>query len=444
MEQELALEELRQRIKKLRAEKNRISGQFTRAKGQPERLAALRQTMREVSTELKAFKKRRKILESLIHAFQAADQEVVPDFPERFHSQTPASGQTGSVTVEKIDNSAAQEWDDYVSRNPRAALYHHYCWRRIIEDAFGHQCHYYVARNQAGRICGVLPSVKLGSKLFGRFSVSLPYFNYGGPLADDQHSLLKLMEAAGADARKLGLRHIEYRSCEDGYPLPGSERKVSMIMRLPADQDSLEQNLGSKVRAQYKQANQYSPVLKFGGWELLDDFYQVFARVMRDLGTPVYGKSFFETILRHQNKRATIVCVYIDNQAVAAGFLLGFRDMLEIPWAAALREYNHCNVNMWMYRQILGFAIDSGYGYFDFGRSTVDAGTYRFKKQWGAKPLQNIWYYQFPDEASGTREEALPALNPENPRFRLAIAAWKRMPLFVANRLGPRIVKNLP
>lgn len=403
----------------------------------------LRSAMRKVSTELKAKEQRRRKLESLVAALRATNQAEPPQFPERFLPTVRASGGC-SITIEEIDEQGAAEWDKYVAGNPRAALYHHYAWRRIVEDAFNHECSYYVARNADGIICGVLPLVCLSSRIFGRYAVSLPYVNYGGALADDQQIMNRLMARAGADAEKQRLRHVEYRSCEADLGLPASERKVSMILRLPERQETLDQDLGSKVRAQYKLANQHQPILRFGGSELLDDFYRVFSRAMRDLGTPVYGKSFFESILRHQAERATLVAVYMGDHPVAAAFLLGFRDMLEIPWAAALRDYSHCNVNMWMYRQILGFAIDAGYGYFDFGRSTVDAGTYRFKKQWGARPLKNIWYYHLPESKAVRDDEALPALNPDNPKFRLAIAGWKRLPLFVANALGPRIVKNLP
>lgn len=398
--------------------------------------------MRSVTGELKAKEQRRKMLESLVEALQNTGREEAAEFPGRFLQTTPTCS-SSSVEIQAIGDEAAQDWDNYIADNPRAALYHRYSWRRIVEQAFGHECCYYLARDSDGKVRGVLPVVNLSSRVFGRFAVSLPYFNYGGALADSQAIMEQLMDRARQDAERQGLQHVEYRSCEAGLSLPSSERKVSMILRLPQQQEALEQALGSKVRAQYKQANRYQPILRLGGGELLDDFYQVFCRAMRDLGTPVYGKSFFESILRHQPEPATLVAVYIGRRPVAAAFLLGFRDMLEIPWAASLRDYNHCNVNMWMYRQILGFAIDAGYRYFDFGRSTIDAGTYRFKKQWGARPLKNHWYYHFP-RSGNSGNDALPALNPDNPKFRLAIATWKRLPLFVTNALGPPIVKNLP
>lgn len=441
--QEQLLHSLRLRIKELKHEKNQLSAQFKAAKSDPAGLKKLRAAMAQVSADLKAGQQQRKSLEALIRSLQSPAPDDVPLFPARFCTESIDSIEPGPVSIGKIDDSHAEEWDTYVNKHPRASLYHHYIWRNIIEDSFGHDCHYYVARDKNGNICGVLPLTLIESRLFGNYGVSLPFFNYGGPLADSGSIMTKLMEAAAADPYRRSWQHLEYRSCDKGLELPCSERKVSMILRLPKDQDSLEQKLGSKVRAQYKQCSQHDPVLKIGGEDLVDDFYQVFSRTMRDLGTPVYSKTFFETIIRKLDRKATVVCVYLNRRPAAAACLLGFRDMLEIPWAAALRDFNRYQVNMWMYRQILAFAIDSGYQYFDFGRSTDGSGTYRFKKQWGALPLQHYWYYSFPPHRQQDAN-ALPALNPDNPKYRVAIAAWKRLPLMLANRLGPHIVKNLP
>ena len=152
---------------------------------------------------------------------------------------------------------------------------------------------------------------------------------------------------------------------------------------------------------------------------------------MRDLGTPVYPQSFFESIIKHFPSEASIHVVTIEGKPVAAGFLLAHRDRVEIPWASSLREYNRISVNMLLYWDILKTAILREYKVFDFGRSSKDVGTYRFKKQWGANELQLYWHYWL------RQGETLPELNPANPKFQLAIHIWRKLPLAVANRLGP-------
>lgn len=143
-------------------------------------------------------------------------------------------------------------------------------------------------------------------------------------------------------------------------------------------------------------------------------------------------------ILENLPDSCFIVVVRHKGVPVSAAFLLGYRHCLEIPWASSLREANSIGVNMLLYWEVLKYAIESGYQQFDFGRSSVDGGTYRFKKQWGAKPRQLFWHYWLPD---GGR---MPQLTPNNPKYQLAIKAWQNLPLWAANWLGPKLIKNLP
>ena len=159
---------------------------------------------------------------------------------------------------------------------------------------------------------------------------------------------------------------------------------------------------------------------------------------MRDLGTPVYGMSFFREILQCFSEQSNIIVVHLERRPVAAAFLLGHKDTLEIPWASTLRNVNHLSINMLLYWEVLKFAIENKYKYFDFGRSSKESGTYRFKQQWGAKPKQLFWHYWLYENTE------LPQLNPKNPKYSLLIAVWKKLPVNVTKVIGPRIVKNLP
>ena len=189
---------------------------------------------------------------------------------------------------------------------------------------------------------------------------------------------------------------------------------------------------------EYKKAEEYNPEYKIGKLDLLNDFYSVFASNMRDLGTPVYSKKWFEYILSAPEVKSAIIVVYMNNQPVSTGFLVGSETMLEIPWASTIQSANGKNANMWMYRKILAYAVTEGYSYFDFGRSTMGAGTFKFKKQWGAEPYQHHWYYLLENGS------AKPELNPDNPKFKLFIFMWKLMPVWLTKVIGPHIIKNIP
>jgi FemAB-related protein (PEP-CTERM system-associated) len=346
-------------------------------------------------------------------------------------------GEPTGITIERLGTDIG-DWNAYATGNRAASLYHRAEWRDLVRETFGHDCHYLLARDASRAVVGILPLVHLRSRLFGNFMVSMPYFNYGGAVADHPSVELQLMQAAASYAEGQGISHIEFRDDIPRADMPVRDAKVSMRLPLPPDEQSLWDGFSPKLRAQIRRPQREHTDTKHGGMDLLDDFYRVFARNMRDLGTPVYSKTFFRNILRLFPEQSDIVVVYLDNRPVAAAFLLGHRDTLEIPWASSLKHVNHLSMNMLLYWTVLRLAVERGYRSFDFGRSSRDAGTFRFKQQWGALPRQLYWHYWLNGNGS------LPGLNPDNPKYALAINLWKRLPISVSIWLGPPIVKNLP
>ncbi|HVG02707.1 MAG TPA: FemAB family XrtA/PEP-CTERM system-associated protein [Nitrospira sp.] len=346
------------------------------------------------------------------------------------------SALTASLLSRSEPDSLA--WDSYVLRSSQTTGYHLSGWRRVIEEAFGHQTYYLLVKEE-GTIQGLVPLVLLSSPVFGRFLVSLPFVNYGGLIADSRKARSLLESSAVEQAQTLKATHIELRHEEAiDTSWVSSERKVSMRLRLPASYDALVKTFPSKLRSQVRRAQKEGMLAQVGGREFLDAFYAVFSRCMRDLGTPVYSKQFFAKILEIFPKEARICVVSHGHAPVAAGFLYGFRSSIEIPWAASDKRYNRLAPNMLLYGSVLEHACQQGFQVFDFGRSTPDSGTYRFKAQWGAQPKQLHWYYWM------HHGQSLPGLNPQNPKYALAIRMWQRLPLAVANLLGPHIVKHLP
>jgi len=341
-----------------------------------------------------------------------------------------------AITVTTADNDA--DWQGYVDAHPGATLYHDIRWRKIFEQSTQHESYYFLARDSEGNVKGILPTMHLQSRLFGNFLVSLPFVNYGGPLATHPEVATQLMAAASERAVALQCSHTEIRETAPRDDWASRTHKVTMIRQLPASDSEFEQQLRAKTRSQAKRALQTAATIAVGGDELLNDFYRVFSRNMRDLGTPIQRRSFFESILQTFVEETFLVVVYINKRPVATAFLLAHGQSLEVPWASALREYNSLSVNMLLYRRILATAIERGYTWFDFGRSSKDAPTYRFKRQWGAEPHTLHWHYWL---APG-RE--LPSLNPDNPKYRLVINAWQRCPVWLTNQVGPYLVRNLP
>lgn len=310
----------------------------------------------------------------------------------------------------------------------------------MIEKTFGHKTYYLLAEDSIKGIQGILPLVHMKSMLFGNFMISVPYFNYGGVCAGSKDIRNQLLKEAIDIATRENAKHVELRHTQHVYNgLQEKTAKVSMRLELPDEPDNLWNSFTSKLRSQVKRPKKDGMYSKLGGLNELDSFYSVFTITMRDLGTPVYPKEFFRNILATFPDTTYIQTIYTkDGIPAASGFLVGFKKMLEIPWAASLRSFNKSSPNMLLYWESLKFACEKGYDYFDFGRSTPGEGTYRFKKQWGAKPHQLYWHYWLRD--GGT----MPELNPNNPKYKMAIRMWQKLPLFITKLIGPAIVKNLP
>ncbi len=296
------------------------------------------------------------------------------------------------------------------------------------------------AVDTSGRTCGFLPLAYVSSLLFGRFLVSLPYLNSNGVLAGDDRIACRLVDEAVRLADSLDVRHLELRHEEplEHPALSGRNRgKVHMRLTLPDFPGPLWAALPGKVRNQVRKGEKSGLRVAWGRAELLGDFYAVFSRNMRDLGTPVYSWRFFATVLEQFPLETELCVVRHGMKPVAAALVLHGQGVTEVPSASSLRPYNHTCANMLMYWKLLERATQRGQAVFDFGRSTIDGSTYRFKKQWGAVPEPANWQsYERTGRASDVR--------PDNPRYRRWIGMWQRLPVGLTRLLGPVIVRGIP
>jgi FemAB-related protein (PEP-CTERM system-associated) len=351
---------------------------------------------------------------------------------------SPCEPGSRALEVYALATEELPAWEAYVNGQQAASAYHQSGWKAVIEQSFGHETRYLRA-TETGRIVGILPLVVMKSLLFGRFVVSLPYFNYAGILADDQDAEQALLDAARRLAIDEAATHLELRHrAAHGLGLMPKRHKVTMLLGLESDVETQWRALDPKVRNQIRKAEKSGAEVQFGGQELVDSFYRIFARNMRDLGTPVYGKEFFQAILRNFPASTKIFLCHIGKRCVAAGLIVTYKDTVEMPWAASLREHRHLCGNTLVYWEAIKFSIMQGFGTFDFGRSTPGGGTFKFKEQWGARPISLTWEYWTASPGQ------LPEMNPTNPKYQWPIQIWKRLPMAVANRVGPLIARAIP
>jgi FemAB-related protein (PEP-CTERM system-associated) len=341
--------------------------------------------------------------------------------------------------VHELDLEAADTWDAFVDSHPDASLYHRAGWGRVIRKAFGQRPRYRIAVGD-GVVEGVLPLVAFSNALFGRYLVSVPFLNRGGILATSERATRALLEDARGLVAETGSAFCELRHHAGiDSSLPARESKVSMSLPVDEEPDAIWRNVGAKVRNLVRKAEKSGLMVREGDpTQDLLKFYDVFARNMRDLGTPVYGADFFSEVFQEFPEATRLTLVEKEGRTAAAGICLTAGGFTEIHWAAARRELLRFSPNMLLYWEAISYASRSGLREFCFGRSTEGSGPHRFKKQWGAKPTPLRWEYLLPPG----RE--VPHLNPDHPKYRLAIKAWQNLPLAWTRALGPRIARHLP
>jgi FemAB-related protein (PEP-CTERM system-associated) len=342
------------------------------------------------------------------------------------------------MNVSRFEGSAG-DWDEFVRAQPGWSHFHLYGWRAVIERVFRHECIYLVARDDDGKIAGVLPLVRLRSLIFGHLLVSMPFVNYGGPLGADEAVTTLVNEASrlrtASRAKVLELRSRTSLPVE----MPVSHRKVTVLLDLPETSEALWKALPAKLRSQVRRPQKENITVRIGP-EQLDGFYMVFAHHMRDLGTPVLPRRFFEELRAVFPDDTMFAVAYHQEQPVACGCGFLWGNEFEISWASALRSHNAMSPNMLVYWELMAHVIGRGARIFNFGRCTRGSGTHKFKMQWGGREEQLWWYQQGRDSEPG--QGATPSQDAGV--FALASRIWKKFPVPVTTRLGPAIVRFIP
>jgi len=349
----------------------------------------------------------------------------------------PAPASPGPAVEVSVRAEPDEDLRIYLVGRTDATIFHDPRWGEVFRRAYGNQTAYLVARRN-GRVAGALALTEQRSVLFGRRLTSLPYFDAAGILADDGEAESALLAAAARRRDQAKARWVELRQAEPlGVKTPVRTDKVRLELELPGSVEALRKGLKDKVRNQIRKAERSGLEATRGGAELVDEFHAVYVRTMRDLGSPPHSRRFFAAIAERFAAEVWLFAVRRAGRCVAGAFALRDRDTLRVPWAASDWRVRELCPNMLLYARMLEAAVEAGLRRFDFGRSTRDSGTHRFKKQWGPEDRLLYWHYL---PAAG---QAQPGLRPESGPFRLLAAAWSRLPISLARRLGPTIIGKL-
>lgn len=328
------------------------------------------------------------------------------------------------------------EWDRFVRGRPGWTHFHLHGWRSVIEGTFGHECPYLEAREN-GRLEGILPLVRVRSRLFGHYLVSLPFLNYGGPLGSREAVRALAGEATRlAGSTGVGLLELRSRSALD-LDLSVSHRKITVVRELFGDPDKLWADLRSKTRTRVRRPQKHGIEVRFGPGEV-PVFHRVFSHHMRDLGTPALPAAFFARVRDTFGDSAWFGTAYLEGRPVAAGCALRWNGEVEMTWSSTLGRYRRLGANMLLFWEFMRRGAAEGLSLFNFGRSTSGSGTHDFKKQWGSQDEQ-LWWYQ--GTADGARAQTP---SPDDEAYAWGPRLWRRLPLGLARWLGPRVVRYIP
>lgn len=341
-----------------------------------------------------------------------------------------------TLTVRNADAADAAAWDAFVRGAPSGTFFHRYGWRRVIEDSLRQPCHFLLAERD-GHIEGVLPLGEVRSALFGHTLISLPFCVYGGIVAATEEAARALDLAARALAFSLGVGHLEYRDRDaPAHPeWPGTDLYATFRKTLDPE---VEKNLLAIPR---KQRAMVRKGIKAGLRSEIDRdlerFYPVFCESWHRLGTPVFSRRYFQVLLEEFGDDVDIVIVTQEGRVVCAVMNFYFRDEVWPYFAGISASARALAGSDFMYWEVMRLAVEKGCRLFDFGRSKKGTGSWDFKHNWGFEPQPLHYGYHL------VRADAVPQNNPNNPKYRLFIKAWQRLPLSLANFIGPRIIRQL-
>ncbi len=345
-----------------------------------------------------------------------------------------------AVQVKSLDDRLRPAWDRFVLEDcPEATFFHRSGWKNVIETAFKQSCHYLCAERD-GKIVGVLPLVHVKSPLFGNRLISTAFTIGGGAAAVDPEAhvaleaeALRLMDSLNADC--LEMRRPPRPHEGEGWS-GKSDIYANFSRPIAATPEDCLKQIPRKQRAVVRKAIDADLLVDELDMEP-SRFFALYAFSMRNMGTPVFGRRFFTALMKEFAGSCDCLTVTRNGGAISSVLNFYFRDSVMPYYTGCFPQARELGANDFMYWRLMRRAYDRGFTMFDFGRSKVGTGPYNFKKNWGFEPQPILHEYKVKGGGSP------PEINPLNPKYRLFIEAWKRLPLGIANILGPYVVRHI-
>ncbi len=351
-------------------------------------------------------------------------------------STTPPAGALSVRRLDSADGAAVARWDAFVAVSPAATFFHRAGWQKLLREVFHHRT-WFLYAERAGAVVGILPLAQVKSLLFGNALVALPFAVYGGVATDDAAAAAALEAEAERLARELGVAHLEYRNLDARHPdWPTQDLYVTFRKEILADEEANMQAIPRKQRAMVRKSIKNG--LRGEIDANADRFFALFADNVHRHGTPAMPKRYFDALLSEFGEACEVLTVVdAEGSPVSSVMSFYFRDEVLPYYAGDAVAARELAANDFKYWDLMRRACQRGVKVFDYGRSKVGSGSFAFKKNWGFEPRPLHYEYRL------YRSDGIPQNNPNNPKYKLMIATWRRLPIGLANLLGPFIVRSL-
>jgi FemAB-related protein (PEP-CTERM system-associated) len=339
-------------------------------------------------------------------------------------------------TLSLRDAETATRWDGFVLSCPTATFFHRAGWQQIMATVFRHDT-YFLYSETDGQIDGVLPLAHVKSMLFGNSLVSLPFAVYAGVAATDEAAATALEDEAQRIAQRLGVDHLELRHVDARHDnWPTQDLYVTFRKAILPDEEANLLAIPRKQRAMVRKGikNGLRSDIDSG----IDRFFALYADNVHRHGTPALPKRYFQSLRDQFGADCDVLTVSApDGRALSSVLSFYFRDEVLPYYAGDDESARDLAANDFKYWELMRLSCARGLKVFDYGRSKQGTGSFSFKKNWGFEPAPLHYEYRL------YKRDAVPQNNPANAKFKLMIETWRRMPIGLANWLGPFVVRHL-
>jgi len=339
------------------------------------------------------------------------------------------------IEIEKLDKQSFSQWDEFVKSHENASFFHLAGWSEVLARGLGHKPHYLLARS-SGEIVAILPLAQVKSLLFGNALISTPFCVQGGVLSVNQDAAFALEAAAVELAKQLKVDYLELRgTCHNKESFLCKDLYVNFKKEIDPDP---EKNLAEIPRKQRAMVRKGINNNLQGEWDQgIERFYRAYSESVRNLGTPVFPKKYFSVLRDVFGDAISILTISAKQELIASVLSFRFKDCIMPYYGGGVETARSVKGNDFMYWELMKRSAEDGFHWFDYGRSKKGTGSYSFKKNWGFEAQELHYYYYL------VGAKKVPELNPLNPKYRFFIAAWQKLPLAVANFIGPFLARNL-